>query len=203
MASESHSFLNCEIRIVRAKNLAFAANKGTLFVRYYLKTENNRRIRLNSREIQSVSDPCWNEAMSLECSGSEDAIEKLKQQTVVFELRWRKTASTGLLGKFGGSELLLRAEVAWKDVVESAELSIEKWVYAATSDRKCCVSEDAKPPALQIGMKVVVPKDAELVRRRREVMLRKCSSKCGCRHGEYCSGGDDDLFALAAALEAL
>ncbi|KAK9163087.1 hypothetical protein Syun_003989 [Stephania yunnanensis] len=191
---ESLSFLNCEIRIIRAKNLDFAASKGNLFVRYYLKTENNIRIRLNSREIRSVSDPYWNEAMSLECSGSEDAMEKLKGQTVVFELRWRKTASTGLLGKFGGSELLLRAEVAWKDVVGSAELSIEKWVYAATNARKCCVSEGAKPPALQIGMRVAMPEKAELVKRRRELMLRKCSSECGCRHGEYCSGGDDDLF---------
>uniref|UniRef100_A0A6N2LJ22 C2 domain-containing protein n=1 Tax=Salix viminalis TaxID=40686 RepID=A0A6N2LJ22_SALVM len=88
--------LSCEIEILQAKNVEFKSH-GSLFVRYYLSTGNNKRAQLNSREISAKADLFWNESFSLQCSGNEDSINSLKQQTVVFELRWRST--NPILGK--------------------------------------------------------------------------------------------------------
>ncbi|KAF8411478.1 hypothetical protein HHK36_004030 [Tetracentron sinense] len=196
--SQNLSSLSCELRIIRAKNLDYIST-GNLFVRHYLCAGHNKRIRLNTREISSTYDLCWNESISLECLGNQDSMEELKQQSVVFELRWRNTAP--ILGKIGGSKLLARAEVSWKDVLESSGLAIEKWVsMVSTSSR---VPEGLKPPALQIGMKVRVPGEAEMIKRRRDVSRPKKWNECGCKHGECNDIDHDDIFALAAALEVL
>ncbi|XP_010268127.1 PREDICTED: uncharacterized protein LOC104605185 [Nelumbo nucifera] len=198
-APQNLPYLNCELRIIRAKNLEFIP-AGNLFMRYYLSARNNERVRLNSQEIPSTASPCWNESISLECFGSQDCVEELKQQTVVFELRWRSTAP--ILGRIGGSKLLGKAEVAWKDVFESPELAIEKWVTTIPeSRRRRSLLQGLKPPALQIGMKVRIPEAKEMVKRKMDARSTRWS-ECGCKHGG-CNGGDDDIFALAAALEAL
>ncbi|KAF5186936.1 nitric oxide synthase-interacting protein [Thalictrum thalictroides] len=179
--------LNCELRIIRAKNLEFVS-KGNLFVRYFLSTSNDTRVRLDSQEIPSTSEPYWNESTKLECIGAEDAMSQLKQQTVVFEIRWRTSTTFGI---FGGSKLLFRAEVGWKDVLDSAELSIQKWVTSPTTSK--FVPEGLKPPALQIEMKIQGPK----------VLPKRCHgsstewNKCGCRDGA-CNGRDEDIYAQAA-----
>ncbi|XP_043719541.1 uncharacterized protein LOC122667345 [Telopea speciosissima] len=190
-ASQDHTSLNCELRIIEAENTESISN-GKLFVRCYLCTGNNEKIRLNSREIPSTSHSYWNESISLQCSATKDCIEELKQQSVMFELRWRNT--TPILGKIGRSKLLGRAEMLWKDVLESSELGIERWV-TMVAKRSHVLEGFNYPPALHVEMKVRVPGTTETVKKRRW-------GEYGCRH-EGCNGGGDDLFALAFAFEAL
>ncbi|KAF9623775.1 hypothetical protein IFM89_005282 [Coptis chinensis] len=193
-ATQNLSSLNCNLKIIRAKNVEFVS-VGNLFVRYYLLTEKDTRIRLTSRDIPSTCEPCWNESITFECLGDKDVINKLTQQSVVFELRWRKAASA--FGKFGGSKLLFRAEVRWKDVLESAEISIEKWITSATTSK--FVPEGFKPPALQIEMRV----DQKAFHMPKRCQVRSTKwNECGCRNG-CCHGRDEDIFALAAAMEVL
>ncbi|KAJ4953846.1 hypothetical protein NE237_030678 [Protea cynaroides] len=198
-APQNLSSLNCEVRIIEAKNLEFKS-KGKVFVRCYLCTGNDQKIRLNSREIPSTSHPYWNDSASLECSTANSyCTDQLKQQRVVFELRWRNNSS--MLGRIGGSKLLGRAEVSWKDVLESSELTFQRWI-TTTPTSSCHVLEGLKPPALHVGMKVVVPSMADMVNKRRNVGLKRWND-CGCRQGNCCHNGDDELFVLVAAIEAL
>ncbi|XP_043719543.1 uncharacterized protein LOC122667347 [Telopea speciosissima] len=199
------SSLNCELRIIEAKNLEFIST-GKFFVRCYLNTRNNERIRLNStREIPSTSQPFWNESTSLECSSTANSycIDELKQQSVVFELRWRNNSP--MFGRFGGSKLLGKAEVSWKDVLESSELVVQRWVsIVPSSSSSSLVVEGLKPPALHVEMKVRVPNMAAemmMVSKRRDVALKRWKD-CGCRHGHCCNSGDVELFALMATIEA-
>ncbi|KAE7998092.1 hypothetical protein FH972_002670 [Carpinus fangiana] len=189
------SSLTCNLTIMQAKNVDFKST-GTLFVRYYLSAGNNKRIRLNTREISSKSDLCWNESFSLDCFVSQDSMDSLKQENVVFELRWR--SKVPVLGRIGGSQLLGRAEIPWKEVCESPNMEMEKWVTMG----QVGVS---KPPKLQVAMKVQVLPAMEEMERRRNRNVKKWDDHdeyCGCKdvHGLSCE--DYDIFALAAALEA-
>ncbi|KAJ6740837.1 hypothetical protein OIU79_000867 [Salix purpurea] len=190
--------LSCEIEILQAKNVEFKSH-GSLFVRYYLSTGNNKRAQLNSREISAKADLFWNESFSLQCSGTEDSINSLKQQTVVFELRWRST--NPILGKVRGSQLLGRAEVPWKTVLESPKLEMEKWVRMVPN--KGVVPDDVKPPSVQIAMRVRVPAMAEMEKTKRRNGRLKRWDDCGCCQDSGCRCEDYDIFVLVAALEAL
>ncbi|XP_043697553.1 uncharacterized protein LOC122648402 [Telopea speciosissima] len=202
--------LSCEVRIIEAKNLNFIRT-GNLFVRCYLSTSNNEKIRLNCREIPTTSHPYWNDSISLECSATNDdknCLEELKQQSVVFELRWRNNSP--IIGKIGGSKVLGKAVISWKEVLESPELAIQKWVSTVSSASRDVIEglKPKPPPALHVGLKVRIPTSmaAEMVKRRKEVELQRWWNKCGCRDGscsKYYNCGDDELFALAAAIEAL
>ncbi|KAE7998093.1 hypothetical protein FH972_002671 [Carpinus fangiana] len=186
------SSLTCNLTIMQAKNVDFQST-GTLFVRYYLSAGNNKRIRLDTREISSKSDLCWNESFSLDCFGSQDSMDSLNQQNVVFELRRRNKVP--VLGRIGGSQLLGRAEIPWKEVCESPNMEMEKWVTMG----QVGVS---KPPKLQVAMKVQVLPAMEETERRRNRNVKKWDDECcGCKdfHGYRCE--DYDIFALAA-LEA-
>ncbi|KAG2274237.1 hypothetical protein Bca52824_056792 [Brassica carinata] len=86
----------------------------------------NRKVELNTTEICSRPDndvTIWNQSFGLECQGDETAIEELKQESVLFELRRRKT--TSFMGKWSRSELVGRGEVSWKSVMESDGMEIE------------------------------------------------------------------------------
>uniref|UniRef100_A0A6N2LIW1 C2 domain-containing protein n=1 Tax=Salix viminalis TaxID=40686 RepID=A0A6N2LIW1_SALVM len=190
--------LSCEIEILQAKNVEFKSH-GSLFVRYYLSTGNNKRAQLNSREISAKADLFWNESFSLQCSGNEDSINSLKQQTVVFELRWRST--NPILGKVRGSQLLGRAEVPWKTVLESPKLEMEKWVRMVPN--KGVVPDDVKPPSVQIAMRVRVPAMAEMEKTKTRNGRLKRWDDCGCCKDSGCRCEDYDIFVLVAALEAL
>ncbi|KAJ4715708.1 C2 domain protein [Melia azedarach] len=198
------SSLSCELRIIKAKNIEFKSSSGgNLFVRYYLSAGDNKRIQLNSKEISSNSDLIWNEAFALECLGTEDAIKELKQQSVVLELRWRKTKAN-FLGKKSKSELLGRAEIPWKTVFESPNMEVEKWVSMVSKNRSRVLEEDLKPPSLQVAMKVEGPKMVEILEKNRknERTLKKWD-ECGCANSGACSCSDYEIFALVAAMEAL
>ncbi|KAJ6775036.1 hypothetical protein OIU79_018256 [Salix purpurea] len=188
--------LSIEIEIFQAKNIEFRSH-GSLFVRYYLSSGKNKRIQLNSREISSKSNLLfWNESFSLECLGTDDSINNLKQETVVFELRWRNT--NPILAKIGGSQLLGRAEVPWKTVLESPNLEMEKWVMLVP--KKGSVPDDVKPPSVQIAMRARVPEMAEMAKKNRRngrLKGRGCCKDSGCRCEDY------NIFALVVALDAL
>ncbi|KAL6993143.1 hypothetical protein U1Q18_011261 [Sarracenia purpurea var. burkii] len=190
-----------ELKIIRARNIDLKYSNGHLFVRCFLSAGNNDRVRLESREISSKSDLFWNQNFSLECLATQDSMNKLMEGSVVLELRWR--TSVPVLGKIGGSRLLGRAEIPWKTVSESPEIEIEKWVVVMAAKSRGA-DEDAKPPALQVAMKVRVPAAAETAagRRRRRRGLTNWE-ECGCTDGGCTCKDYDRVFAGAAALDAL
>ncbi|XVF15176.1 hypothetical protein REPUB_Repub09cG0127900 [Reevesia pubescens] len=199
------SSLCCELRILQAKNIE-PKSPGSLFVRFYLSAGNNKKIQLNSQEISSKSELLiWNESFSLECSGAEESLNDLKQQTVVFELRWR--SKIPVLGMMGKSQLLGRAEMPWKAVFESPNMEIDKyWVTMVSMNDR--VLESLKPPSLQISMKVVrgpAIVEIENKKKKRQERLKNNWDGCGCKDigGRCNSCADYEIFALAAAMEAL
>ncbi|XP_050388176.1 uncharacterized protein LOC126805115 [Argentina anserina] len=188
------SSLSCELRIIQAKNIEFLKNTGNLFVRYYLSAGDSKRIRLNTREISAKSDHIWNESISLECNASD----RFVQDTVVFELRWRSTVP--VFGRIGGSQLLGRAEVPWKEVLESPNMELDKWITMTTGGRAL---EGVKPPKIQVSIKVAVQAEVAIEKRRQR--RTKKWDECGCEdgHGYGCTCSDYEIFALAVLLEAL
>ncbi|XVF17236.1 hypothetical protein REPUB_Repub10bG0102500 [Reevesia pubescens] len=199
------SSLSCELRILQSKNIE-PKSSGNLFVRYFLSAGNNKRIQLNSQEIHSKSEQLiWNESFSLEFSGAEESINDLKQQTLVFELRWRRTIPV-VFGKLGKSQLLGRAEMPWKAVFESPNMEIDKyWVTMVSMNDR--VLESLKPPSLQISMKVVLRGPAmveiEKKKKNRKERLNNNWDGCGCKDiGRGCNScADYEIFALAAVME--
>ncbi|XP_044469125.1 uncharacterized protein LOC123198506 [Mangifera indica] len=202
------SSLSCELRIIRAKNIELnkSISNGGLFVRYYLYVGNNKRIQLNTQEISPSSGHLiWNESFSLECLGSEESISNLKQQTVVFELRWRRTTPS-FLGKKCKSQLMGRGEIPWEKVLESPKMEVENWVVMASkqSDNNTRVcNEDVKPPSLQVAMKVEVPKLVEMKRNEKLKKRDDHREECGCGDAGAFHCVDYELYALMGALEVL
>ncbi|XP_059310042.1 uncharacterized protein LOC132061204 [Lycium ferocissimum] len=195
------SSISCEIQIIRAKNVEkISLGKSNLFIRCYLPTGNNQRVKLNSQEISSKSDLFWDETFSLDCMGTQDSINMMKQGKVVFELRSRKYLP--IFGKnICGSQLLGSVEIPWKIVFESTEMEIEEWaIFMATSKN----NEDVKPPAVKIAMKVKV-NEATKNNRLRRPWDESCACKgyCGCNSSSIFSADDYEIFALGATLDAL
>ncbi|OIT05537.1 PREDICTED: uncharacterized protein LOC109216315 [Nicotiana attenuata] len=205
---ENTQTISCEIQIIRGRNIEQSSlGKSNLFVRCYLPAGNNQRVQLNSQEISS-SSKCdsnlfWDDSFSLDCMGTQDSINILKQGTVVFELRSRKYFP--VFGKnISGSQLLGRAEIPWKRVFESREMEIEEWaIFMATSkSNKRVNNEDVKPPAVKIAMKVKV-KETTKVKKNNRSWDESCACKgyCGCNGCNIFSPQDYEIFALGAALD--
>ncbi|KAJ4848156.1 hypothetical protein Tsubulata_004433 [Turnera subulata] len=193
---QSVSSLNFEIEVLRAKNVEIKSPGGNLFVRYYLSAGNDKRIQLNTQEISSESNLFfWNQSFSLELSGTEESINKLKQESLVFELRWRSKNS--ILGKIRGSQVVGRAQIPWRRVLESQKMGIEEWV--TMDSKKSCAVEGLKPPAVEIAMRSRVPSTTMESKKKRN---RKWNYECGCCQDIGCTCEDCDVFALVAALEA-
>ncbi|KAK3020977.1 hypothetical protein RJ639_046964 [Escallonia herrerae] len=192
------SSLSCELKIIRAKNTYFKSN-GHLFVRCYLPCAGNKaRVCLNTGEISSESNLCWNESFSLDCFGeTNDSIDRLLKGNVVLELRFRRN-KIPLFGRIGGSQLLGRAEIPWKSVLESPEIEFERWVVMVPTKRPQCLDGHLKPPAVQIVMNVQIPATTAVRRGRRRNGRSVKREECGCKSCEGCN----DIFAIGAALEA-
>ncbi|KAJ7945399.1 C2 domain protein [Quillaja saponaria] len=178
-----------ELRIIRAKNTEFKSIEN-LFVRVYFSAGNKKKIQLNTQKV-SKFDPFWNESFAFDCFGTQDTMKNLKQESVVFELRRRNTT--------WGSQLLGRAEVPWKTVLESPNMELEEyWVTM--------VSTKNKPPKLQVSLKIQVPAVMDDLKNRLNrndhSRHQKWDHECGCKDGHGCSTKDYDIFAIAAALEA-
>ncbi|XP_038882268.1 uncharacterized protein LOC120073497 [Benincasa hispida] len=184
-----------EIRILEAKNIEFKSPK-TLFVRYYISAgnNNNKRIRLSTKEITSKSNFTWKECLSLECWGKDE--DSLKQATVILELRKAKTLPfIGATSVIMGSQLLGRAEIPiWNDQPNS---EIEKWV--------CLVCEEGrfllKQPKLRVEMRVrSAHNEMEIEKKRRFGKWKKDNDQyCGCNNSGMGHCEDHDVFAIAMA----
>ncbi|CAN1814278.1 hypothetical protein LINPERHAP1_LOCUS27084 [Linum perenne] len=203
--------LSCEIAIHQSKNVEefMITNKyynkphGHLFVRYYLSSgdnNNNNKIQLETREISSSDHLSWNESFSLDCSGTKDSINDLKSSSVVFELRWRPSSRSNILGR-ASSKLVGRGEVTWRSVMESSSMEIEKWVVMQPKNSKRC--EGVKPPSVKIEMRVKIGMRVVSVPTSTEKKNENYECGCSRRHSGYHSCGDLDALALVAAFEAL
>ncbi|XP_012844924.1 PREDICTED: uncharacterized protein LOC105964963 [Erythranthe guttata] len=135
----------------------------------------------------------WNETFSLDCSGSKESIERLRQETLVLELRQRSAAP--FVGRLRGSELVGKAEVPWRTLLpDSTEsIEIERWV-PMLPENGGVVNYGDELPAVQIAMKT-----------NRRTERKKISGACGCVDGgcSYNSCVDYEFFAIDAALEVL
>ncbi|KAL8047161.1 hypothetical protein ABFX02_08G221300 [Erythranthe guttata] len=178
-----------------------------LFVRCYLPAGNTTRssVILDSREsIMTSSSPMpmsdttttvdWNQTISLDCSGSKESIERLRQETLVLELRRRSAAP--FVGRLRGSKLVGKAEVPWRTLLpDSTEsMEIEKWIPMLPENGGVnVVNYRDKLPAVQMAMKIS-----------QRTERKKISGACGCVDGGYSNSCVDyEFFAIEAALEAL
>ncbi|XP_057808997.1 uncharacterized protein LOC131023472 [Salvia miltiorrhiza] len=178
------SSFSLELRIVKARNVFVKACRE-VFVRCYISTASNKRIRLDSQEISSDSNMTWNQTFSLNCSGTPETMRSLKQGTIVFELRSRSAAT--LISRMSGSKLVARAEMPWKDVVGVPVH--DKWIVM-TAKNSYVYNDEVKPPGIQIATKV-----EEIAELKRSKPYNCGCMDCGCN---YCV--DYEFFALGAAL---
>uniref|UniRef100_A0A7N0VFX4 C2 domain-containing protein n=1 Tax=Kalanchoe fedtschenkoi TaxID=63787 RepID=A0A7N0VFX4_KALFE len=197
----SWSSLKCELKILEAKNVELNPS-SELFVRCYLAGGNNTKVPINTREISSMSDKLhWGECFSLECSGDYNLIETLRQQDVVFELR-RRSETRSVFNKLKSSNLVGRAEVAWKTVFESTDMKIEQWLPLAL--KGASVAEGFKLPTIRIGMTIQVSTMKEKEGQKESSRRRRSLGECGCKYGACCCVDDDLLLVLGACMfEAL
>ncbi|CAA7034745.1 unnamed protein product [Microthlaspi erraticum] len=191
--------LKCEVRIVEARNVEIKSQASTLFVRFYLSAGHNRKIEVNTREICSKSDNhfIWDQPFGLECQGNEAAVEELKQQRVVFELRRRKT--TSFLRKSSRSEVVGRGEVSWESVFESPGMEIERFVVMGETKNQNL--EDKKPVLLKIALKLQAL-ETETINKKDKRLEKRCVS-CSSRDCGSCNCLDYEAFALACALDCI
>ncbi|KAJ3673393.1 hypothetical protein LUZ60_006767 [Juncus effusus] len=141
--------LKFDVKLARLANLPHQELEGNLFIRYSISTLDNRQIQVETKEIQttSKSSQFLSEFASFECQTNSDPIDQLKKlSNVKFELRLRKRTSA-LTRIMARSTLLGTAEISWKDVVASREMSLEKWL-------KFSSIKGAKLPDLLVEMKI-------------------------------------------------
>ncbi|KAK6791931.1 hypothetical protein RDI58_011012 [Solanum bulbocastanum] len=198
--TQDFSSITCEIQIIRARNIdqISSLGKNNLFVRCCLPTgNNNQRVELNTQEISSKSNLFWDESFSLDCMGTHNSINMMKQGTVVFELRSRRHLPWK---NIGGSQVLGRVEIPLKRVFESTRMEIEEWSIFMTTSKN--INEDVKPPAVKIAMKVKVNETTKINKLRRS-WDESCACKgyCGCNSSIF-SVDDYDIFALGVALDS-
>lgn len=205
MAPSSFTF---ELTILQAKNTDSLPDGSNLFVRFYLPTAGGQRIHLDTVDVPAAACS-WDEAYSLQCSGSEDTIKELKQESVVFELRQRRRRRRMAL--FGGSssKLLGTAELPWRKAFEAPDMKIEKWVPVIPS---ASISEEGeKPPSIRVAMNIRSGSEKAEGRRAQRRQSRKkrveegeccCGGRCDGQWGCGCGEEYYHVFAMAAALEA-
>ena len=181
--------ISCELSLIRARNVDLIPTGSSLFVRCYMSAGNKNRVRFQSREVSS-SNSVWNQSFSLDCFGTKESMRSmLLEGTVIFELRCRSGIS--FFGRTRKSQLLGKAEVPWKSVLESSTMDVEKWAVMETGKS---LRDGVKPPAVQIGMKVdgaAPPAATKAVKQR-----KSCGDGCQCKSCLNC-----ELFALDGALE--
>ncbi|KAK1423734.1 hypothetical protein QVD17_19042 [Tagetes erecta] len=179
------SSLHCEIKIMNAKNIQLTNTNGCLFVRCYVSAGNNKRVRVDSREVCPNGEVSWNESFSLDCVGTKQSTDVIVQGTIVLELRWRSNS----LASFGRSELVGRGEVSWRSAFESLNMQIERCVMLEAKKK------GVKAPFVNVGMKI---SSGGLVARK----MKKWDESC---HDECCNVSacvDSEFFFIGTALDA-
>ncbi|KVF64261.1 uncharacterized protein LOC112505159 [Cynara cardunculus var. scolymus] len=208
-AVKALSSLQFEVKIVSAKNIQVRDSKGYLFVRCYLSAGNNKRVRLESRDISTSGGYfSWNESFSLDCLGTKQSMDMIIQGTVVFELRCRSTVPL-IRMIIGGdenigcwsSQLLGRAEVPWREIFESSKMESERWIVMRS---KKIVT---KSPSVCVTLKIQVPPVVVMKERNTKdggKFKNKWDESCGCSHGHCCQNlcVDSEMVAMGLALDA-
>ncbi|KAI3717190.1 hypothetical protein L1987_68636 [Smallanthus sonchifolius] len=184
------SSLHCELKIMNAKNIQLTNSSGYLFVRCYLSAGNNKRVRVDSREVSSNGYICWNESFSLDCVGTKQSMDMIVHGTIVLELRWRSNS----FALFGRSQLVGRGEVSWRGAFESPSMEIERCVMMEMKKK------GVKAPSVRVAMKIVVLSRGGLVARK----MNKWDESCECCHGDCCNNTyvDTEFFLIGGALDA-
>ncbi|RRT34056.1 hypothetical protein B296_00055697 [Ensete ventricosum] len=186
------SHLRCEIKVDRLSNFDLDL-PGNPFIRYYVVAGRGRRIRIDTKEATPTSNPCWDELATIECQGASDPVrELLEPHAVVFELR-RRSRRIPLVGRFTRSKLLGTAEVAWKDVLASPDMSLKRCARFASSSSEF---DGLKPPSLSVEMKVEAVKAP---RNKQRSGRRPAMEGCACRSSER-FGSEEDILLAAATL---
>ncbi|XP_065876687.1 uncharacterized protein [Euphorbia lathyris] len=196
-AKDVSSSLRCEITIIQAKNIQLKSH-GTFFVRYYLSAANNKRIQINSNEISSKSNLFWNESNSVECLGTQDTVNSLKEESIVMELRWRSNSTNPMRRS---SKLVGSAQIPWRSVFESPNMQMEKWVNMVPNqkiNRTSVFDESIQLPSVQVCMRIKMP--AELMVEKKRIN-RPQQYECTHKNG-YCKCKDYEILALVGAFES-
>lgn len=147
------------LEILEARNVIVKPGGGrdNLFVRYYLSTghgEGNNNIAVNSREVMAAREPQWKQTFCLECGGSIDqanVICELQNQSVRFELRERSSRLRVLGSMFRASKLVGWVEIAWKDLLASPTVSVNRW-YPLISSNTIISGGSELAPSLHLAI---------------------------------------------------
>nr|XP_010917109.1 uncharacterized protein LOC105041778 [Elaeis guineensis] len=195
--AESHDslhYLQCKLSYIRLTNLGNVGLTRNLLIRCYISAGSGRRIQIDTNEIPSRDDLTWDCIASVECQGPSIQIQELlEKHSVVFELRRRKEMP--VLGRSARSELLGRAEIAWREVWGSNDMSMERQI---SLDMTKCSPGAVKPPVLVVGMEVGVSKPVDNGRVGRRVEWKE---GCGCGDCEWYMGEDEkSVSAIAGAV---
>ncbi|KAL8229436.1 hypothetical protein R6Q57_014336 [Mikania cordata] len=186
-AQKALSSLHCELKIMKAKNIQLSNSSGYLFVRCYLSAGNNKRVRVDCRQVSSKGDISWNESFSMDLIGSKQSMDIIMHGTILLELRWRGKTNAF----FGRSRLVGRAEVPWRGAFESPNMEIERWVMMESKKHA---------PSVCVSLKIEVPSSGGLVRK------NNWDERCGCCqcHGDCCNNTfvDNELLFIGVALDA-
>ena len=99
-----------------------------------------------------------------------------------------------------------RAEIAWKEVIESPNMVLDKWGNIVNSDGGDRVLEGViKLAKLKVEIRARVLTEEEILEKRSVRMGKKNWDECGCEncYHHYCTNTceDDEIFSLATTLE--
>ncbi|KAK6150411.1 hypothetical protein DH2020_015343 [Rehmannia glutinosa] len=200
------SSLSCELRIIKAKNTVTKSSE-TVFIRCYLFAGKNKSVKLDTQQISSSKSDdhliTWDQTFSLDCLGNQQSIKWLKKETLILELRSRK--STSFIGRVQGSKLIGRADVPWRAFMDSMNAEIEKWVPIVPRNNGRVYDDVIKLSAVQIGMKIEECDKGIIDMERKRIIIseERGDEWCGCRDGGCKSCVDYEFYAIEAALEAL
>uniref|UniRef100_A0ACD5YX28 Uncharacterized protein n=1 Tax=Avena sativa TaxID=4498 RepID=A0ACD5YX28_AVESA len=188
--------LQCEISSVEVTGLGCTGGARALFLRCHVPAGGGRTIQIDSQgaEAHVRGVVSWRDVASLTCDGSAGCVRELADtRSVVFEVRRRRKK---IMGRAVGSELVGRAEVAWRDVVavEAGDAAVEERQVALAVPARgggWTARGDAAPaPVMSVRMSVRVSETAAPFRR----SVGSHRETCGCER----TVGEDDVFGVVA-----
>lgn len=187
--------LQCEIGSVSV--IGLAACGGELFLRCHVPAGGGRAIQIDSRA--AAASPAdggvlsWRDVASLSCDCSPAFVRGLvERRSVVFEVRRRRAAA--LRRRLLGSELLGRAEIAWRDYAAGEAVEREVVLAAPGSGGGRLVRPGGVPPVMSVRMIVRVSETAGPSGGGR----RRVADESAAHRESGWSVGDEVAFGLAA-----
>jgi hypothetical protein len=188
---EAVCHLQCEISSVEVTGaLGCTGDARALFLRCHVPAGGGRTIQVDSQSAEAhVGDVVsWRDVASLTCDGSAACVRELVDtRSVVFEMRRRRRK---IMGRTGGSVLVGRAEVAWREVVavDAGDAAVERRVALTVP---ALGGGWTLAPVMSVRMSVRVSETAAPVRRSTGSYRETCGG------GEW-SVGSEDVFGVVA-----